>query len=1055
MNPQIPSAAPSTLSTHEMQSRNLSSLAMGLGFFYGLLALSYLFGWQPRFSGLLFILTLPFCLGFLLLGLYLRNRSLSPRGVFWTIGLVAGAATLRTLISVFLIADRTQSLNLAVLLIGAGIFIFELRWYILTAVLALAGWATLLVRAENIGEWVNSTVVVVGACLLSVVIFRLRQRGFMDLEQVRVAQAEQRELLQRTLLEQERIQSELRAAEMRYRTLVEQLPAVTYVDALDKVATTLYISPQVEQMTGYAAPEWLGDTRLWESRIHAQDRERVLAAFQQHLKTLEPLNIEYRFLTRDGGVLWMHDEALIVRDERGVPVWTQGYMTDITARKNSEEAVRRREAIFQRVRYAAESFLRAEEWQQEISSVLAQLGKATQASCVLVFQNEWDAQDQMTTRLRHEWCASDVGSFLQNPTFLNWNLLETGFARWEQVMSMGKPVSGAVTEFPAREQAFWLAHGIQSLAGLPIFAERDWWGVLVFAMVEEARVWQPMELDALQAAANTLGAAILRERNEGALAAARDQALEASRLKSEFLAMMSHEIRTPLNSIVGMSELLLETGLDDDQRQFASIMRHSSETLLTIINDILDFSKIEVGRMTLELFPFHLPSLIVSTVEMAASGAREKGLAVRVEIPRELEQDYVGDAGRLRQVLMNLVSNAVKFTERGEIVLRVEQSGEKANGSATVLRFGVSDTGIGIAEEMRARLFEPFTQADMSITRQHGGTGLGLAISKRLVELMGGAIGVDSIVGQGTTFWFTLPLQVDVDAPAKVAREAAYVEGLKPEPLPVARTRGIVLLAEDNAANQKLAQLQLRKLGVEYIQTVGNGREVVDAFKQVLRAGGAYALILMDCQMPEMDGLAATRAIRGFENGMVFRTPIVAMTANAMQGDREACLAAGMDDYVAKPVQLQVLRQVLDYWLPNREHGEDLSAPHAHVSVSDSQERAPLDLKVIRGLREFAGKDSHDAVNSLIETFLQESQLRVEQLMTAAATEDREAMRRLAHALRGSASSLGAHAFAALAKEIEFASASGDLSGLHLQAAKLEQEFGRVRRAFEAEALAA
>ncbi|MFZ2492664.1 MAG: PAS domain S-box protein, partial [Thermoanaerobaculia bacterium] len=390
-----------------------------------------------------------------------------------------------------------------------------------------------------------------------------------------------------------------------------------------------------------------------------------------------------------------------------------------------------------------------------------------------------------------------------------------------------------------------------------------------------------------------------RKRLENVLASARDAAVASARLKSEFLANMSHEIRTPMNGIMGMLEILLDTKLEVEQRDLALTARSSAASLLAIINDILDFSKIEAGKLTFDIHAFDIAESVESVVELLRADARKKGLEIASLVYGDVPRTLRGDAGRLRQVLTNLIGNAVKFTEEGEIVVRVKKLAE-TDGRVT-LRFTVTDTGVGIDAATRQRLFNAFTQADGSMTRRHGGTGLGLAISKQLVGMMNGSIGVDSEVGRGSTFWFTAEFDVQVQP----AAGAAPIEVVT-TPVPVeVRKRGRVLVAEDNAVNRKVALAQLGKLGYE-ADAVGNGLQALKAIEEA-----EYEIVLMDCQMPEMDGYEATRVIRSRENGRK-RLRIVAMTAHAMDGDRERCLAVGMDDYVSKPIDVRALGEALE-----------------------------------------------------------------------------------------------------------------------------------------------
>jgi signal transduction histidine kinase/CheY-like chemotaxis protein len=384
---------------------------------------------------------------------------------------------------------------------------------------------------------------------------------------------------------------------------------------------------------------------------------------------------------------------------------------------------------------------------------------------------------------------------------------------------------------------------------------------------------------------------------------ARRAAEAASIAKGEFLANMSHEIRTPLNGVVGLTAALAESPLQPHQRELVRDLSECSDSLLNVINDILDFSKIEAGMLTVGYAPFDLHEAVRTSMAPQAFGAGKKGLETSVTIDDDVPRWVDGDAVRLKQVLVNLIGNAVKFTNTGSVSVHVSRC---AGGE---VEFSVTDTGIGLDEASLSRLFQPFTQADSSTTRRFGGTGLGLAICKRITTLLGGSIGAESTLGQGSRFWFRIPVEL-ANAPSEPAHgpTAEAVPGL---PAPKHRLTASILVAEDNPVNRKVVERMLVRSGFA-VDAAVNGAIALEAIKN-----GSYDLVLMDCQMPEMDGYRATEEIRKFERETNQpRIPIIAVTAHAMTGDREKCLDAGMDDYLTKPIQKPVLMEVLARWLP-------------------------------------------------------------------------------------------------------------------------------------------
>jgi TMAO reductase system sensor TorS len=523
--------------------------------------------------------------------------------------------------------------------------------------------------------------------------------------------------------------------------------------------------------------------------------------------------------------------------------------------------------------------------------------------------------------------------------------------------------------------------------------------------------------------------AISRKHFEDELRAAKAAAEAASRSKSEFLAVMSHEIRTPMNGVLGMTRLLLmDETLGAGQREKLEVIQDSGEALLAILNDILDFSKLEAGRVELVAADYHVPRVVASTVELLASRAREKGLDLSVEVAPDVPTSVMGDAGRLRQVLLNLVGNAIKFTHSGsvQVAARRMPPGEGTTDpppGQVVLHFSVNDTGIGIADDALPRLFQSFAQADASISRRYGGTGLGLAICRELVTLMGGHIGVDSTPGQGSRFWFEIAV-----APASQARPTPAIRA----PAGAGRTALNILLAEDNLVNRKVAIGILERRG-HTVAVAVDGYEALEAVRRQ-----RFDVVLMDMQMPGMDGMEATRAIRQLE-GAAGRVPIVALTANAMPGDDLRCLAAGMNGYTRKPIVPDELEAILARHAtppairqdaPARDKAGDTAGEQAQANAGE------FDQTVLDRLGDAMGRESIDA---LIRIFIEDVTRQARTVLPACQQGAMDEGRTAAHEIKSTSATMGLVRLAGHAEALEHALRDGDLATATALATTLEE----------------
>ena len=922
-------------------------------------------------------------------------------------------------------------------------------------------------------------------------------------------------------------------------------------------------SDEVFRIYGYEPKEFVPTFERLVEIVHPDDRELLRERIDATLYEGAPYDFHHRIVLPSGEERIVSRRAEVVRDEGGEPLYMVGTVQDITERQRAEEEIRRLNAeLEERVRKrtaqleATVSELRENE--QRLRESEERYSLVVEGSNDGIF--DWDIRtgelfwnDRLFEMLGLS--GSEVTPSFE--TFVELLHPEDRQRVMDALTAHLERHAEYIVEFRLRHSSGEYLHCI--VQGK---AQRDEEGT-PYRMA--GAVTDITERKRAEEEIRRLNESLERrvEERTAQLEAARRAADEANRAKSEFLANMSHEIRTPMNGVIGMTGLLLDTRLDAEQREYAEAIHASGENLMVIINDILDFSKIEAGALRLETIDFDLRSAVEDVMDILASRAYGKDLELANLIEYDVPVALRGDPGRLKQVLINLVGNAIKFTEEGEVVVKIMLSEERPE-DATMIRFEVSDTGIGMTPEQQSRLFQSFTQADASTTRRYGGTGLGLAISRQLVGMMGGEIGVESEPGVGSTFFFTVPFEeqpvgtsaapelpadlkelraliVDDNATnRKVVRhqlsswgmdndeagtgpgalEALRSAAQRGEPYDVvildkrmpemdgldlaetikadpdisatrlvlltsvgqrgegaaARRAGVeayltkpvrqselydtlatvmstqaevpdekrrlvtrhtlrekkasgrahVLVAEDNPVNQKVATRMLENLGYR-ADVAKDGREALEAL-----ARNPYDAVLMDVQMPEMDGYEATAEIRRREEEDQGRhTPVIAMTANAMQGDREKALEAGMDDYISKPVKSEELAAVLKPWIP-----------------ADGSSKDPLDPGVLASLRELGDPD---LISELAQIFLDDTSSRLTALREAVEGDDASSVERIAHTLKGSSGNMGATRMAAICAELQNVGASGNLARAPELLGRLVAEFERARPVLEAQ----
>jgi PAS domain S-box-containing protein len=949
----------------------------------------------------------------------------------------------------------------------------------------------------------------------------------------------------------------LEDSEERYRTLIENLQEGVFIIVDEKIQ---FVNDSLARMYGYTRGEMAG--KPFKELISAESYKEIITRFEQRkLGVNEHWEYEVRAAPKDGDekVFTVSTKLLNYLGRKAI----MGTMKDITERKKAEEELIRRDKILNGATRAIEKLISRTDFHKAVNSALRNIGEQAEVDRVYVYENRYTSEGAPRFSMKYEWTAGTVNSKLGSTDQQDVPFTDA-FARWYRLLSAGKHVEGSVQSFPEPEQEVLKRQGIQSVLVVPIIVRDTFWGFTGFDDCGSEREWTDGEKYVFSAFAGTLGEAIARNSYEQDLMKAKEEAEAATRAKSDFLANMSHEIRTPMNAIIGMTNLSLNYEVPLKVKEYLSVIENSSKSLLGLINDILDFSKIEAGKLEIENTEFVLTDVLEQVGDLFRTRSAEKDIELVVAAESDVPRALIGDPLRINQIFTNLISNSVKFTEKGQIVLWV--AAEKVASRNVSLLVTVEDTGIGIESEKINHLFQSFTQADGSTTRRFGGSGLGLTICKSLVEMMGGEIWAESEPGRGAKFSFTMNLQrqpegkernrvlpkeieqlkvlvvddnkasrlmlgemletfsfsvesavngiegigklseaAEGEAPYDIAlidwrmpglngvemiekihaggkcqdlkiilmtafgtsRDAEDLKEdmvdaflLKPikqsalfdtiislfaedgsvealtdsrvityQSIHKEKVRGAyLLLVEDNPINQQVAVEILSEAGI-VVDTAKDGREGIEAIR-----GRNYDGVLMDVQMPGMDGFEATRLIRNEEK--YTNLPIIAMTANAMKGDKEKCIAAGMNDYVAKPIDLDQFFSTLKNWIVPGEHPEIQERLAALLKKGEPEKQGETEFSFLDGgidgleidnaLQRLGGNKK--LYRDLLSDFVRNYNGAVEKVRDSLEKGDYETAKRLAHTLKGVAGNIGAVQVFEQAKLLDEAIAAGEIT---------------------------
>lgn len=784
------------------------------------------------------------------------------------------------------------------------------------------------------------------------------------------------------------LQQQMARSEKRYRLISEN--AHDLICQHDAEGRFDYVSVSVTRMLGYAPEDLLNGDPM--ELVHPDDRKlfKLLSPFYSERVDNEPSVVEYRLLHKTGKAVWVNTIFKPVINREGNLESYHSASRDITERKRVDILQERKDRLFKSLTESSAALLSHKDFQLAIYKSFKTLGTALEADCISCAERFAGPDGESLSRHLFEWRRAGDLFITADPQFQSFRVSEA-MPNWSPALQNGLVIKASVDDCPMPERKMVEMRGAKTVMLLPLRLNGLLEAVIVIEHRTKNHSWSAVEESVMKTAADGIARTMERMRNERELKQAKEAAEAASQAKETFLANVSHEVRTPMNGILGLTQLLQKSTLDNTQRKYIHAIRQSGEFMLSIINDLLDFSKIVAGHMEFENIPFEPSSLLFNIRQTYGTRAMEKGIHLSIDTDEQLPHTLKGDPVRLNQILVNLIGNAIKFTDKGGVTLRIKVLGQR-NGKANLL-FEVQDTGIGIPKEKQQTIFESFKQAGNDTARLYGGTGLGLSIVKKLVEAFGSEIKVDSKAGEGSTFSFELEFETVTELQNNSVGTECEFETL---------TGVRILLAEDNVVNQLLAHDLITGWGAT-LEVAENGEQAIEKLKT-----GNFDLVLMDVQMPVLGGLEATEIIRKhLRNERLANIPIVAMTADAVKQNIEKCFAAGMTDHITKPFDPQQLNAII------RRHTQNMQNTPSHQSDSPSGNAVTVETQTpafkfisLKTLLEFS-RGKNDFVVKMLKLLLEQTPPAVKSIGEAIQNKNFEEARSLAHKMKPNVNLLG------------------------------------------------